>query len=114
MSTTATRPARRSLRTRVGTIAAIGAVAAALVASGPAAAQPKSGSGSAKGCPVEHEDGSTTYVPVGSQIGLFHCGSDGEWHFGWLTNALVKPPTDSGPIVTGTTATTTMTTLAAR
>jgi hypothetical protein len=108
MSTIAARPAHRSLRTRLGTIAAVGAVAAALVAAGPAAAQPKSGTGSAKGCPVEHEDGSITYVPVGSQIGLFHCGSDGEWHFGWLTTDLVKPPTvGTGPVIAGTTATTT-------
>jgi hypothetical protein len=104
MSTIAATPARRSLRTRIGTIAAVGAVAAALVAAGPAAAQPKGGSGGAKGCPVEHEDGSVTYVPVGSQIGLFHCGSDGDWHFGWLTTDLVKPPTQGGPVIAGTTA----------
>jgi hypothetical protein len=113
MSTIATRPSRPSLRTRIGTLAAVGAVAAALVAAGPAAAQPKGGGGGAKGCPVEHEDGSITYVPVGSQIGLFHCGSDGDWHFGWLTTDLDKPPTLRGPVLAATTATPT-TMLAAR
>jgi hypothetical protein len=102
MSTTAT---RLPLRARLGTLLAVGAVAATLVAAGPAAAQPKGGGTTSKGCPVEHEDGSVTYVPVGSQIGLFHCGSDGEWHFGWLTTDLVKPPTTgTGPVIAGTAA----------
>jgi hypothetical protein len=79
------------LRTRISAVLAAGVVSAALVAAGPAAAQPKGG-GTVRGCPVEHEDGSVTYVPVGTQIGLFHCGSDGDWHFGWLTTDLVAQP----------------------
>jgi hypothetical protein len=79
------------LRTRISAVLAAGVVSAALVAAGPAAAQPKGGTAS-RGCPVEHEDGSVTYVPVGTQIGLFHCGSDGDWHFGWLTTDLVSQP----------------------
>jgi hypothetical protein len=39
-----------------------------------------------KGCPVEDERGNVSYVLVGTRISLFHCGSDGEWHFGWLAN----------------------------
>jgi hypothetical protein len=98
MQTIATRSARPSMRARMGTLLAVGAVAATLVAAGPAAAQPKGG-GTAKGCPVENADGTTSTVPVGTQIGLFHCGSDGEWHFGWLTTDLVKPPTTTGGTV---------------
>src|SRR4051812_40905579 len=48
-------------------------------------AEPKSGGSGSGGCPVEDEHGNVSYVPVGTVVGLFHCGSDGEWHFGWLT-----------------------------
>jgi hypothetical protein len=106
MSRTAARPALTSLRTRAGSLVALGAVAAALVAAGPAHAQPK-GSGPAKGCPVENSDGTTSTVAVGTQIGLFHCGSDGEWHFGWATTDLVvQPPTTVAPSGTVATAST--------
>jgi hypothetical protein len=105
MSTTAaaTRTARPARRNRLGALLAVGAVAAALVAAGPADAKPKGGTAS-RGCPVEHEDGRVTYVPVGTQVGLFKCGSDGEWHFGWLVDHLVQPTTGSGPATTGTVA----------
>jgi hypothetical protein len=36
-------------------------------------------------------DGKLETVAVGSKIGLFTCGSDGEWHFGWLINAVSAP-----------------------
>jgi hypothetical protein len=88
---------------RLGALLAVGAVAATLVAAGPADARPTGGTAS-KGRPVEHEDGSVTYVPVGTQVGLFKCGSDGEWHFGWLVDHLVQPTTDSGPVTSGTVA----------
>jgi hypothetical protein len=51
-------------------------------------AEPKGGPGGSRGCPVEDEHGNVSYVPVGTVIGLFHCGSDGDWHFGWLTTDL--------------------------
>jgi len=91
-----TRP-NRVLR-RISALAVIG-VAATTLAAAPAQAQPVNGTGAAKGCPVEDEHGNVTYVPVGTRIGLFHCGSDGEWHFGWLTTALVRSP--SGPRTPG-------------
>jgi hypothetical protein len=69
---------------------AIGAVAMALIAAGPAHADPK-GTGPTKGCLIEN-DGKLETVAVGSKIGLFTCGSDGEWHFGWLINAISAPP----------------------
>jgi len=105
MTATATRPARTSLRARAAGILAVGAVAGALFAAGPADAQPKRPAGQ-KGCPVEHEDGRVTYVPVGTRIGLFHCGSDGEWHFGWLVDSLQQPTggTVSTPGTVGTLA----------
>ena len=34
---------------------------------------------------MEDEHGHISYVPVGILIGEFHCGQDGEWHFGLLT-----------------------------
>ena len=69
---------------------AVGAVAMAFVAAGPARADSKQGTGTAKGCQVEN-DGKVETVPVGSKVGLFTCGSDGEWHFGWLVNAVSSP-----------------------
>lgn len=80
---------------------AIGAVAMAFIAAGPAHADPKKGTGTAKGCLIEN-DGKLETVPVGSKIGLFTCGSDGEWHFGWLVNAISAPPHKTvKPVVTG-------------
>ena len=40
-------------------------------------------------------------VPVGSKIGLFTCGSDGEWHFGWLINAVSTRPKLNSPVTPG-------------
>jgi hypothetical protein len=97
------RVVRPGLRGRLGALLAVGAVAASLVAANPANAQPKGGTAS-KGCPVEHEDGSVTYVPVGTLVGLFKCGSDGEWHFGWLVDHLKAPTTSTGGLTTGTVA----------
>ena len=52
------------------------------LAAGPASAQkPRSGSTPAS-CDVEDENGKVSQVPEGSRVGLFYCGSDGEWHFG--------------------------------
>lgn len=64
-----------------------------LVGVGVASAQPNNGAGGASGCAVEDEHGNVTYVPVGTVIGLFHCGSDGEWHFGTVTTDRVSTPT---------------------
>jgi hypothetical protein len=78
---------------------AVGAVAVAIFAAGPAHAEPKKGSGTAKGCLIEN-DGKLETVPVGSKVGLFTCGSDGEWHFGWLINAISAPHKTVKPVVT--------------
>jgi hypothetical protein len=82
VTTTLTAPAR--LLRRASAMVAIAAVGMALIAAGPAHADIKQGDGPAKGCPVENSDGTTTTVEVGTRIGLFVCGEDGEWHFGWL------------------------------
>jgi hypothetical protein len=97
--------ARPSLRTRAAGLAAAAAVACSFAFAGAADAQPVKNTG-AKGCPVEHEDGRVTYVPVGTRVGLFKCGSDGEWHFGWLVDHLVAGDggTTTGPVVNGTLA----------
>ena len=57
------------------------------------------GGGTAKGCPME-VDGKTVIVPVGTTAGIFHCGSDGEWHFGWFTTDRAAPPTTKPPVKT--------------
>ena len=78
-----------SLARRAGALAAVG-LACASVAASPAAAQPVGPTGSARGCPVEDEHGNVTYVPAGTGYLLWHCGADGEWHFGTVTTNIVK------------------------
>lgn len=76
---------------RVGLVAALCASATTLAVAVPAHADTNNGPpNSPKGCPVEDENGNVSYVPTGTAVGLFHCGSDGEWHFGWLTTDLVS------------------------
>jgi hypothetical protein len=86
ITTTATKLARKLCAAAAITVAAM-----AFILAGTAHAEPKKGSGTAKGCLIEN-DGKLETVPVGSKIGLFTCGSDGEWHFGWLINARIAPP----------------------
>jgi hypothetical protein len=100
--------ARTSLRARSAALAAAAAaaVAGSFAFAGASDARPIKDTAGSKGCPVEHEDGSVTYVPVGTQVGLFKCGSDGEWHFGWLVDHMVAGDggTTTGPVVSGTLA----------
>lgn len=78
---------------------AITAIALAFIGAGSAHADTKKGSGGSQGCLIEN-DGKLETVPVGSKIGLFTCGSDGEWHFGWLINAISAPSKSVSPGVT--------------
>jgi hypothetical protein len=71
-------------------VLAIGMVALAFVATGSAHADSKKGTGGSSGCQIEN-DGKVETVPVGTKVGLFTCGQDGEWHFGWLINAIKAP-----------------------
>src|SRR4051812_35370739 len=80
-----------SLRGRTSALAPAGAPAGALRAAGPAVAQ-RRGRIRARGCPVEDANGPPSTVAVGTRIGLFVGGSDGEWHFGWLINARPTAP----------------------
>lgn len=57
-------------------------------------------------CAVEIVDGNGNtigykQVPVGTRYGLIYCGQDGNWHFGWLTNAVVRAPVASNPLPSG-------------
>lgn len=75
------------------------------LAAGPASAQkPRSGSTPAS-CDVVNEDGTTSQVPEGSRVGLFYCGSDGEWHFGTVIldhpTASIEPGTTTPPTTGG-------------
>jgi hypothetical protein len=81
-------------RSALITISAL-ALAGASLAPGAAFAEPKQGGGGGRGCPVEDEHGNVTYVAVGTIAGLWHCGSDGEWHWGWFTTDLVSGGTST-------------------
>jgi hypothetical protein len=71
---------------------AVGAIAMAFIGAGSAHADTKQGSGGgSKGCLIEN-DGHLETVPVGTKISLLTCGSDGEWHFGWLITQISAPP----------------------
>jgi hypothetical protein len=82
---------RTPLRGRPIAHVAICAVGLALIGASSAHALPREGTG-AGGCPVEHENGAVSYVPVGTRIGLFVCGSDGDWRFGWLVDGRTAAP----------------------
>jgi hypothetical protein len=75
----------------VPTAVAIVIASVVLFAAGPAHADSKNGTGTSKGCQIEN-DGKVETVAVGTRVGLFVCGSDGEWHFGWLVTGIVAPP----------------------
>jgi len=79
---------------------AVGVAAVAFAFAGPAHADIKQGNGGAKGCQIEN-DGKIETVPVGTKVGLFTCGEDGEWHFGWLINAISAPKAKANPVTTG-------------
>ena len=102
MHTTKTPTLASNLWRRASALAAISAVGMALVAAGPAHADSKSGTGTAKGCPVEN-NGTPGTVAVGTRIGLFVCGEDGEWHFGWLITGVSAPHKSKvRPVIAGT------------
>lgn len=82
--------------------AAIGAAAVAFIGATPAHADSKQGNGGTKGCLIEN-DGKLETVPVGSKVGLFTCGEDGEWHFGWLINAVSGAKVKANPSSGGST-----------
>ena len=70
----------------------VAAAGLALAAAAPASAQPNTnGPAVIKGyCPVEDEHGNVTYVKAGTRIGMFVCGADGYWHYGWLITGLTS------------------------
>src|SRR5262245_23482941 len=81
-----------TLRRRVIAGAVVFAIAASVLAPVRAGAEPKSPPGG-KGCPVVDENDKVVgYEEVGTQVGLFYCGADGEWHFGWYVNAIRFAP----------------------
>src|ERR1700757_4762856 len=92
---------------RASALAAVGVVAASLAATPLAHADSKNGPPGKPGvgCAVEDEHGNVSYVAVGTVVGLFHCGSDGEWHFGWATTNMVAPTSSGVGTATGTLAT---------
>ncbi|MEZ5407648.1 MAG: hypothetical protein R2761_06460 [Acidimicrobiales bacterium] len=86
------------------------------LAAGPASAQKPRNDSTPASCDVEDENGGVSQVPEGTRVGLFYCGSDGEWHFGTviLDHAAasldpVTPAPTGGPrgTITGVKGTTT-------
>jgi hypothetical protein len=78
-----------SLGRRAGALAALG-LACTTIAAAPAYAQAVDPTGQGHGCPVVDEHGNVSYVPAGTTYLLWHCGADGEWHFGTVTTNVVK------------------------
>jgi len=99
ITSTFTSISRKALAT-----AAIGAAAVAFIGATPAHAEIKQGNGGAAGCQIEN-DGKIETVPVGTKIGLFTCGEDGEWHFGWLINSISGAKVKADPSTGGATHT---------
>jgi len=95
-------PLVTTLRSRVIAAAAVLAIAASALAPVSARAEPKAPPSAPHGCPVVDEnDKIVGYMEPGTRIGLFYCGTDGEWHFGWLVNARRSGPGGAGqPVLT--------------
>lgn len=91
-----------SMSRKVVTVLVACLAAIALVLAGPARADTKQGSGGTTGCQIEN-DGKIETVPVGTKVGLFTCGEDGEWHFGWLINSIGAQKLKANPGTAGTT-----------
>ena len=72
---------KRSALAGLSAVAILGAALAPI----PAFAQPTGGT-TPQGCPVVDEHGNVSHVAPGTVIGLFHCGTDGQWHFGWFVS----------------------------
>lgn len=91
-----------SISRKALSVLGVALVAAAFIGTGAAQADKKQGTGGTTGCLIEN-DGKLETVPVGTKIGLFTCGQDGEWHFGWLINAIsARPKGKANPVGTGT------------
>ena len=94
-----------SLLSRTGSVVAIVVAAFALVGAVPAFAADNNGPAGKPGqCPVEDANGNVSYVSEGTRVGLFVCGHDGNWHFGWLitgarASSTTLTPVSSAPAV---------------
>lgn len=75
-----------------------------LVAGPASAARPRQGSVPASCDVVDSDTGQVTQVPEGTRVGLFYCGSDGDWHFGTVildrATVVAEPTTTTPPKAT--------------
>ncbi len=74
-------------------------LAAMVAGAAPASARARQGNIPAT-CPAEGTDANgrpITSLPEGTRVGLWVCGADGQWHFGWLIDGRVSEPTPTSP-----------------
>lgn len=95
------------------------AIALLGLAAGPASAsRPRQGSVAASCDVVDSDTGQVVgQAAEGTRVGLFYCGSDGQWHFGTVIldhSKVVAEPTTTTPPKTRLTAPRTFTTLTTR
>jgi hypothetical protein len=95
-----------SLKRRLLTGTAVLALAGTALVPLAAHAEPNDGASGVPGrsCHVEYSDGSIHQVPVGTRFGLLYCGQDGNWHVGWLVDAIrvAQPTSPTLPIISAT------------
>ena len=95
-----TRAGFTSLRLLILAVAASVFVVLTLLLAGPSSAQPVKDGKSTVMCPIEDEHGRTLYVEVGTRVGLFYCGEDGEWHLGLVqldwSRSVAEQPASGG------------------
>jgi hypothetical protein len=91
---------RKIQRLVLGAGAALVALAVSTGVAATASAEPIGPNGPAKKpgyCAVVNTDSNgnetVAYVPTGTRSGLTYCGSDGEWHLGWLVDGRAVAPT---------------------
>jgi hypothetical protein len=96
-------PTFTAIKSRAVAGAAVLVFAASALAPASAMAAPKEPPAGVPGvgCWVD-DNGTYKLVGVGTRIGLFYCGQDGEWHFSWLVNARIGggQPASGTPVLT--------------
>ena len=98
----------RTISKHIAAVATAAAAAGILATATPASAADNDPvpTGGGKRCIIEHDLGGGwvryEFVEPGTRVGFLVCGSDGNWHVGWLINPIISG-NSSGPVASAPT-----------